>query len=265
MNNIVANYQQILKFAAEGGLPPMKQRGIIREYLQSKFISVFYTYPQAKKMSFVGGTALRLLRNQNRFSEDLDFDNLGLTDQQIISLVKKTVHDFELENIKIETRANIQTGKTYFELRFPNLLFELKITANPREKLMIKINYTDNWKGQKIENILMNRYGFVESISTNSRDQLMVQKLTAYTERPRTQPRDIYDVVWLYAQGTKLDKEFLKINGKPDLLKKATTKFEKEGLPAGFNQKLAPFLFVEKEVSKMRLFPDVLKKLNRFH
>lgn len=261
MNNIIINYQQILKFAKEAGLPPTKQRGIIREYLQSKFISDFYSYPQAKKMSFIGGTALRLLRNQNRFSEDLDFDNLGLTNQQIISLVEKVVNDFKLENIEAELHSNIQAGKTYFELRFPNLLFELRITTNPREKLMIKVDYSDNWKGQRIENILMNKYGFIENIQTNDINQVIVQKLTAYVERKQTQPRDIYDVVWLYTQGVKLNEDFLRINGKQNLLKEAKNKFNKEGLSAGFSRKLAPFLFNEKEIKKLEFFSDVLQKL----
>ena len=42
-------------------------------------------------MIFVGGTSLRLLRNLNRFSEDLDFDNWGLSNKQITDLVNEAV------------------------------------------------------------------------------------------------------------------------------------------------------------------------------
>lgn len=49
---------------------------VIREYLQVLFLSALYDQKESSKIYFKGGTALRLLLNSFRFSEDLDFTSL---------------------------------------------------------------------------------------------------------------------------------------------------------------------------------------------
>ena len=115
MNNIAGNFNQILEQAKEGG------------------------------------TSLRILHGIDRFSENLDFDNLGLTRRELAELVRQTAGDFERENIEVEVSAKLKEGITYHSLRFPKLLFDLKITTNPKEKLMIKVDYSNQWRGQKTE------------------------------------------------------------------------------------------------------------------
>jgi len=45
-----------------------------KEYAQLMMLDFLSTSPHLKKMVFIGGTNLRLLKGINRFSEDLDFD-----------------------------------------------------------------------------------------------------------------------------------------------------------------------------------------------
>lgn len=261
MNNLVTNFEQILVFAQKQGSPTNKKRGVVREYLQTKFLAEFYSLKEANKLVFVGGTCLRLLYGLDRFSEDLDFDNLGLSAGQIKALIQEVVTRLERENIEIELRQNLKPDKTYFELRFPNLLYELKISLNPKEKLMIKIDYSNFWKGQKPAVKLLNRYGFLEQIVTNPLAQILVQKLAAYVGRLQTQPRDMYDIVWLFAQSVKVDREFMEINGKKHLLEEAKRKFETEGMKRNIIRRLEPFLFNEKNASKIELLGEVLQRL----
>lgn len=261
MNNLIANFDQVLNFATQYGMPVAKKRGIIREYIQSKFIAQLYALKGSEQLSFVGGTSLRLLRNLPRFSEDLDFDLLGLSDTQVVELIDEVVKSFARENIPIEIVKNDREGKTYVNLKFPSLLLDLKISSDPKEKLMIKLDYARVWKGQTPQTVLFSRYGFIEQVVTNSLDQLLVQKLTAYVQRRETQPRDIYDVVWLYAQGARIDWDFARANGQSDLVKLAQMKVSGEGVTAAMKRKLEPFLFEEGEVEKMNLFEMVLKDL----
>lgn len=261
MNNITSNFNQIVEQAKANGMPAEKMRGILREYLQIKFLTGLYSGSATKKLSFIGGTSLRLLHGINRFSEDLDFDNLGLKRQELSGLITGVAQEFKRENIEVEVSAKLQEGITYHSLRFPKLLFDLKISTNPREKLMIKIDYSNQWKGQKPETVLLSRYGFIEQITTNPLSQIMVQKLTAYVNRQRTQPRDIYDVVWLFANGVRPDKKFMEANQMPDLIENAGRKFANEGVNPAMEQRLRPFLFNESETAKLRLFSEVLKKL----
>lgn len=260
MHNIVANFDQILDFARQISVPVQKKRGVVREYLQAKFVSMLYSLPGSEKLSFVGGTGLRLLRDLPRFSEDLDFDNLGLSNAQIEKLVLEAARRFEAEGLSVELSAHLKEGKTYYDIKFPKLLEELKITTNPKEKLMIKFDYSDSWRGQKTEVVLFNKYGFIENVVTNSINQVLVQKLAAYVFRKNTQPRDMYDVVWLFSRGAVPDADFAKINGFGDIVARASNKYASEGLPGGFKSKLEPFLFVSGDVRKLELFEGVLDK-----
>lgn len=76
---------------------------IFREYLQLVFLSYLYQEKGANKIFFKGGTALRLLFNSPRFSEDLDFST-DYTDGEITKLIKKIEKKVnrELPNLTIK-------------------------------------------------------------------------------------------------------------------------------------------------------------------
>lgn len=261
MNNIVSNFDQIIGQARGGGAPAEKRRGILREYLQVKFLAGLYSRPAARKLSFIGGTSLRILHGIDRFSEDLDFDNLGLFRQDLSELVADVGEEFSRENIDVEVSAKLKEGITYHSLRFSKLLFDLKITTNPREKLMVKIDYSNQWKGQKTETVLLSKYGFIEQIITNPLSQIMVQKLAAYVTRARTQPRDMYDIVWLFSRGARPDREFMRDNRMTNMIELAKEKFAREGAAETVARRLRPFLFDEREIRKVKLLGEVLEKL----
>jgi predicted nucleotidyltransferase component of viral defense system len=249
-----------MKDAKEKGIP-LRSRAILREYLQVKTLDFLYSQKESSKLAFIGGTSLRLMRDLPRFSEDLDFDNLGVKDAKMIMMMEKVKERFEAENIPVELFQKITEGKTYFELRFPSLLMELSISTNPREKLMIKVDYSRTWHGQKTETALLNRLGVIQQVVVNTLDQTLVEKLGAYVGRKSIQPRDMYDTVWLVGQGAKLDLEFMKVNKIGDLMTRVLERWEREGVTGEMKRKLAPFLFVPGDEAKLDLFKQVLDKL----
>lgn len=261
MNNIVTNFNQTLSFAREYGLPINKKRAILRELLQVKILDFIYRQKESTGLSFVGGTSLRLLKNLDRFSEDLDFDDLNLNHNQIEKIVTKIHQSLQKEEIKTDLYQNIKEKKHYYEFRFPDLLHQLNISINPKEKLMIKLDYSDFWKGQKTEVATLSRYGFVGNTITNDINQLLIQKLTAYLNRKQTQPRDLYDIVWLFSHGAKIDMGFIKKNRLPeDLASRALIKFNQEKPKmAVYKRRLRPFLINEGNENKIELLPRILK------
>jgi len=261
MNNIISNFNQILTFAQSYGLPIEKKRGILREYLQSLFISRLYALPDSQKLSFVGGTSLRLLRGLPRFSEDLDFDNLGLSNQRIAELINEVVSSLQRENIETELNAYNKDSRTYFTVKFPHLLFDLRVSTNSKEKVSIKVDYAEWWHDQETETIFLNRFGFFEQIVTNTLGCLLVQKVAAYLNRKETQPRDLYDLVWLFTQQAHYNQQFAIRNNLSDLPLKALAKFEYEGVSEKMKKKLAPFLFNDSELNKLGKAGEVLKYL----
>ena len=58
------------------------ERLIIREYLQYQILQLIYNGPHSEKLTFLGGTCLRIVHGNQRFSEDLDFDNRNLSEAE---------------------------------------------------------------------------------------------------------------------------------------------------------------------------------------
>ena len=107
MNNIVANFDQITEFAKGYGLALAKNRAVLREYLQVKILDQIYRKEVSKGIIFIGGTALRLTRNIDRFSEDLDFDLSGVSIKEVDGVVKGIAKNLNAENINLVTHMNM--------------------------------------------------------------------------------------------------------------------------------------------------------------
>ncbi|MGB9613183.1 MAG: nucleotidyl transferase AbiEii/AbiGii toxin family protein [Candidatus Margulisiibacteriota bacterium] len=80
-------------------------RNIVREYVQSLFLSNLYKIDGAEKLLFKGGTALRLVYLSPRFSEDIDFTGQGI------------YHHAEIDDLFIEALSQVaQAGiNIYFK------------------------------------------------------------------------------------------------------------------------------------------------------
>ena len=64
--------KQVESFYPES-LRPFK-RNLLREYLQYKILEIIFGSEFGEKLVFMGGTATRIIHENTRFSEDLDFD-----------------------------------------------------------------------------------------------------------------------------------------------------------------------------------------------
>ncbi len=64
---------------------------ILREYLQYKILESVSRSKHCSLLSFMGGTCIHLVHGSPRFSEDLDFDNRGLSSVQFRELATSAV------------------------------------------------------------------------------------------------------------------------------------------------------------------------------
>jgi len=189
-------FQEIVTQAENLGIPPDEKRAILREYLQCRFLGILFSLKNSHKFIFIGGTCLRLLHNLDRFSEDLDFDNRGLTAKQIKQLVEKTIKQLEKEGFKIELSfKNLKTAGS-FKIKFLKTLFEAGITTNAREKLMIKFDYARRKIKPATSVFLLSRFGVVQRIPSYPLETLLSYKVRAIKTRKRALVRDFYDVAW---------------------------------------------------------------------
>lgn len=248
------------------GIPLNKKRALIREYLQSKIIYYLYQERIGKSLSFIGGTSLRLLRDLDRFSEDLDFDNLSLNFSQIKELFFKIKNKLEKEGLGIDYKMKKTNNSGIGEFKFKNLLFQLKISSDPKENLTLRINYTTPKIKPETEILILTRFGLVQTIITNKMEFLLAQKIRAILTRKEFLPRDFYDLVWFFSYKIRPARKLfpeMKVKEEKELFLKLENIYFKKIKPdiKNFKKRLSPFLIDEKKVYYLDLFGDLIKKL----
>lgn len=239
------------------------KKNILREYLQYKLLEAVFDSSYGPYLSFMGGTAIHILHGSSRFSEDLDFDNLGLRSDDFKSLVSQVKKRISRQGYHIESR--IRTKKAFRAyLKFPKVLYRNGITKHKQEKLSIQIDMEpQNFKYSKVPFIL-NKFDVFQRIHSVPADLLLSQKILCVFTRSRTIGRDFYDIIFLLGK-THPNYSYLqeKINiGNSSVLKK---RLLEKCRSVDFNRlarEVSPFLFNPDEAKKISLFPDYLKKTN---
>ena len=245
-------------------MPSDKKRGILREYLQTLILSEVYSQKVSKKLSFIGGTSLRLIRNLNRFSEDLDFDNLGLSDSETRSVFSTASRKLTMMNIDVEFSFKIiQSGIGHGSIKFQALLKDIGISTDPREKVRIDLDFTTPNKPRKTENVLYARYGYVINILTNTLPVLAMQKADAFLHRKDPKARDLYDVIWLFSRNivpelSVSQNEYKSMKELQKALMNRYTELEKD--LDKMRRSLDPFLFENGASIDLKIFPALIKQ-----
>ncbi|MBU0722492.1 nucleotidyl transferase AbiEii/AbiGii toxin family protein [Patescibacteria group bacterium] len=263
MPQVNFNWENILEMAKKTGIPP-KKRAIIREYLQTQFLNFLYAQKKSFKLNFIGGTSLRLLYNLDRFSEDLDFDNLGLSFFEIKKLFLNAIEKLKKQGFKTEFDFKKTNHSGIGRLRFVNLLSELEISKDPKEKLMIKLDFTTPKIKSTSSVLILNRFGIIQNVVVANLSSILSQKIKAILFRKDLQPRDFYDLVWLISQDIKPDQNLLKslkIKNENKIWQKILNRFQKEMKQniKIYKQKLLPFLLNPEKVRYLDLFENLIK------
>ena len=214
--------KQVVSFFAES--KRIQPQHMVREYLQYLILESIFSSKYAEKLKFIGGTAIRILYGGTRFSEDLDFDNAGLSLEEFSDLVKIVARSLKKQGAEVETRV-VSRGAFRCYIKFPGLFYSYGLTTNDKQKLSIYIDTTYQDYEGKATSILINKFGVYSEIRTQSIDVILSQKIMATLERPRMKGRDLYDIVFLWSK-TKPNFEYLsqkkKITGMSDLLQSLT-------------------------------------------
>ncbi len=116
----------------------------LRELLQILILKIFQQAGFFKNLAFVGGTALRLLFDLKRFSEDLDFSLIrkkGYNLKDIVNILKRRLNEY---NLNPEIKAKSRKAICVLEVKFKKILFDLKLSNLPEQKVFIKIEIDTN-------------------------------------------------------------------------------------------------------------------------
>lgn len=190
-------------------LRPFK-RFILREYLQYKILEIVFESPWAGKLCFLGGTCLRIVHQQNRFSEDLDFDNFGLVSSEFEELARFIKMGLEKEGYLIETR-NVTAAAFHCYIKFPNLLYNEGLTGHSNEKILIQVDAESQGFDFNPQTHILNKFDVFTTILTTPLDLLLAQKLYAILNRKRNKGRDFFDVIFLMGKGISPNYDYFNV------------------------------------------------------
>lgn len=221
-----------------------------REFLQEMALKIMYDKDVFANLAFVGGTALRVLFNLRRFSEDLDFSLFNKKGYDISKINHELDRSFKLYGLKIESKVKDENNVHNSMLKFPGLLKTLGLSALEEQKLSIKVEIDTNPpKGWHIENTIINKT-FLLNIAHFDLPSLYATKLHACFYRKFIKGRDFYDFIWYL--GKKIEPNYTLLNNaikqtegfNPDLKKENLKEFILK------NIKKIDFDIVKKDVEK---------------
>ncbi len=237
---------------------------MLREYLQYKILEIIFESQYANKLCFLGGTSLRIVHNNTRFSKDLDFDNFNLKQDDFEEIAKIIQTQLTRQAYEIEIK-NVFAEAFHCYIKFPKLLFNEGIYGHVEEKILIQLDTEPQHFDFIPENYILNKFDVFTSINITPSEILLAQKFYALINRPRKKGRDFFDIVFLLQNNFpnyNYLKQKLNINNQTDLKEMILKEIDNINLDETAKD-IQPFLFDNTDVKKIILFKEfIVQKFN---
>jgi predicted nucleotidyltransferase component of viral defense system len=190
----------------ENGGRRIPEKTIELDYALGWFLAELAQHAFGDKLAFKGGTALRRCHiGEYRFSEDLDFtllnddvkfEQIQVAFEEVASKVKdRTGMDFQFGTPDRTPHRNSHT-------------FTMRFTGPMRAEREFKVDITiaECIVGELERKTVLRTYDVFDfpegaSVKCYSLAEIVVEKLVALTDKQRTQPRDLYDLWYMTAEG----------------------------------------------------------------
>ncbi len=163
------------------------QQNIAREYIQHLFLSYFYQQPGTDTVYFKGGTALRIIYQSPRFSQDLDFSSLGRDTRGIEEALMRAVKEMEREAITITVNESKETSGGYLAI-LRGTLFDEDVA------IQLEVSLRDGKKRGEVVTVV-NAFLPPYTLMALTRQQLIAEKIQALMTRRKA--RDYYDLYFI--------------------------------------------------------------------
>ena len=251
--------EQIKKYTID--IKPGLEKFALVEYLQCEVLDSLFRQKNSENISFIGGTAIRIVYGGSRFSEDLDFDNFGLSFTDFDKLISSTGKHLKDKGFEIETRL-VQKGAYHCYLKFPKILYDLKLSPLVDQKILVKIDLNDQAAISKPEVFYLNRFGLNSEIKTNPVEIILAQKMIAAVERKTPKGRDFFDISFLYGFAQP-DVDYIKAKqniSKEEFIKKFLSEYKKLNFEL-LARDVTPFLLRPEQVERVTSFPQLFEKM----
>ncbi len=185
---------------------------IEKEILHHDIMDVLIKQGVMQRLTFIGGTSLRMCYNSSRLSEDLDFNGgHHFKPSEFDGL------EFEIQTyIQNKYETQVWVNKPSGEQQGDTVSWKISIEKEPnrpdlpRQKMHIDVCAIPSFDIEKRP--LINHYDIVVPtegilVPVQSLQETLADKLIALAYRARRiKPRDIWDIVWIKQRGIGLSK-----------------------------------------------------------
>jgi predicted nucleotidyltransferase component of viral defense system len=161
---------------------------VVREFFQHLFLSHLYREKDADGFLFKGGTALKIVWQSPRFSEDLDFTGVGMNVRDIESVLEKTLVRLESEGVHVEIDEAKKTSGGYFSI----LQFE---GGGNRGEIQLEISLRPGRKAKGQTALISSEFLPPFTLIHLEEKILIGEKVAAVLTRAK--PRDFYDLYFI--------------------------------------------------------------------
>ncbi|PSR04470.1 MAG: hypothetical protein BRD50_03590 [Bacteroidetes bacterium SW_11_45_7] len=236
---------------------------LIREFLQYKMLEIIYESDYADGLIFMGGTCLRIIHGNNRFSEDLDFDNLNLGEEDFSKVGDIIQARLEKEGYDVDVSV-LHKRAFHCYVRFPGLLFREGLSGHKTQKILIQLDTEPQNFGYQPEQVLLNKFDVFTEVLTTPLSIMLAQKYFAVLNRIRNKGRDFYDIVFLHSMQTEPEWQYLNqklgISTKKELKEAVLQHCEKLNMEK-MAKDVEPFLFRSKDAQKVTRFTKLIRQV----
>ena len=224
-----------------------------KEIIHQDILRIMNNEGFLEKLTFMGGTCLRLCYNFARLSEDLDFSSQKAFKDSEIELLEKAIKN----SLRKKYGTDIEISKP--EKNTDTDTWIIKVTTHPEQK---------NIPSQKVHIDIchypayereVRRVNDIYGINTNqaqlfiyaeSLKEILADKLIALALRNRIKNRDIWDIMSINEKNIGIDKDLIKskLNDRrisiPDFSTRLNNRLNelKNGFPADFTKELERFI-----------------------
>ena len=175
----------------------------VREFLQILILKIIYDRGYFARIAFEGGTALRIIFDTRRFSEDLDFSLIEMKNWNFSKLTSNLKHEIDLRDLNCEMKLNKSRPVQSIFIKFPGLLHSLNLSNFPEQKISIKLEIdTSPPAGAKVTTSYVSKI-YILNLTHLDLSSMFAKKLHACFFRDYIKGRDFYDLVWYLGKSIK--------------------------------------------------------------
>jgi len=194
---------ELLKDQLKRDMSPEDKLNRVREFLQVLILKILYDKGWFNHLTFVGGTALRVLYGLRRFSEDLDFSLIEKKQWDFKLMRDQVCRELQLNGLKIEAKDKDETTIQSILFKFHDLSKELGISPHQSQKILIKLEMDTNPPaGGNLERTLINQT-YIFQVTHYDLASLFATKIHACFYRRFVKGRDFYDFIWYLGRQIK--------------------------------------------------------------